>query len=1046
MFTGGTNLSNKVELYEFNSSTSAWSSPTTVAVEEHISGVACNSAGDVVAWGNSAYNPGSAANTGHAQVVEWNGSAWTQKGQDLFGQAEKDYFAGNGAINLDGAGNTLIVGAQEFVDVGGGDASATSKGYAKIFTWNKHSSLWDLTRRITGYVTWNVLFEWPDKDNSMLGFSAVLSRIGDVAAVGGPYHDYYLQEDAGIVEVWKKNMGIVSKTPWLGGTGVSYWASVGSPLIGFPGDQLASSVSINNDATVIAIGIPYSNSTKGSAKVFLWNGSAWTQRGNDILGNENIGEHFGQVVSLNSSGTTVAISAPRASQYVPISTDVAGYIGIYDWNGSAWVVKGATFQSVYLQTSAQGGFDSYMFGQALKLNGAGDRIVVGSQGNDTNGAVEVYFWNSGNTTWEIKTGYGQALCGSCVGFDTAGDTVAIVYPADYTLEIESWNGTAWVQKGIPPGWAWTTPYHPDSFYYGGSEVLGESISLSGNGNVVAFGDLNGDNTNVYKGKVFVYEYDPGGSSPNYWTLKGSVIEGSVNGDRLGGTVNLNNDGTVLVTTSRHNSSGVGKTFLYNWNSTSSAWEIGKEFNDGVGAVSDPLTVALSNNTDSVIIGAPKYDAGPGFFDIVSNAGATNSERFGSSVALNNDGTRMIVGAGHYHGTYSGSPANSYTGRIKMYEWSANTWVEMATDPVGGISGTSLSSELGWSVDINSAGTIIIAGEENYDLLDALGNTVFSNCGRAVIYEWSGSAWVQKGSNIVGDSAADLLGRSVSINAAGDIVAVGIPYYDAAGQTDAGAVKVYEWDPSLNSGNGDWAQKGSTITDTTPSSNARFGRYVSISDAGTTVAIYTDGGQKTLVYEWDGATTAWVQKGAELVSPFSQDTGQHMHISGDGLTVAIGFCNNTDQKTVVYEWDSSLNSGTGDWAQKGDDLVAPNYPGFPTGSQKSGSSVSLSTDGNLIAIGERGSSGASISTNYTGSTSFYRWNTSAWVLEDQIIDSEQGTAFGWDVGLSGNGKVCSVSSIFYAHNGPTSSGGRVQSFAVGPGGVDAGKARVWKYIS
>ena len=49
------------------------------------------------------------AASGHARVYSWNGSAWTQRGSDLDGEAASDGFGDSAAINSDG--NIVAVGA-----------------------------------------------------------------------------------------------------------------------------------------------------------------------------------------------------------------------------------------------------------------------------------------------------------------------------------------------------------------------------------------------------------------------------------------------------------------------------------------------------------------------------------------------------------------------------------------------------------------------------------------------------------------------------------------------------------------------------------------------------------------------------------------------------------------------------------------------------------------------------------------------------------------------------------------------------------------------
>ena len=52
-------------------------------------------------------------------------------------------------------------------------------------------------------------------------------------------------------------------------------------------------------------------------------------------------------------------------------------------------------------------------------------------------------------------------------------------------------------------------------------------------------------------------------------------------------------------------------------------------------------------------------------------------------------------------------------------------------------------------------------------------------------------WQQQGQDIDGEASGDVSGESVSMNAAGDRVAIGVPWNDGNGYM-AGHVRIYEW--------------------------------------------------------------------------------------------------------------------------------------------------------------------------------------------------------------------------------------------------------------
>ena len=77
-----------------------------------------------------------------------------------------------------------------------------------------------------------------------------------------------------------------------------------------------------------------------------------------------------------------------------------------------------------------------------------------------------------------------------------------------------------------------------------------------------------------------------------------------------------------------------------------------------------------------------------------------------------------------------------------------------------------------------------------------------DAGHVKVYEWDGSAWVQKGSDIDGEAAGDNSGYSVSLSSDGAIIAIGAP--KNAGGLGGGHVRVYEWNGTI------WSQVGSDL--------------------------------------------------------------------------------------------------------------------------------------------------------------------------------------------------------------------------------------------
>ena len=97
-----------------------------------------------------------------------------------------------------------------------------------------------------------------------------------------------------------------------------------------------------------------------------------------------------------------------------------------------------------------------------------------------------------------------------------------------------------------------------------------------------------------------------------------------------------------------------------------------------------------------------------------------------------------------------------------------------------IDGEAAGDYSGFSVSLSSDGTAVAIGAHLND-----GNGADS--GHVRVYEWNGSAWVQKGVDIDGEAEGDFSGAFLSLSSDGTILAIGAILSDG---TSAGDVRVY----------------------------------------------------------------------------------------------------------------------------------------------------------------------------------------------------------------------------------------------------------------
>ncbi len=238
--------------------------------------------------------------------------------------------------------------------------------------------------------------------------------------------------------------------------------------------------------------------------------------------------------------------------------------------------------------------------------------------------------------------------------------------------------------------------------------------------------------------------------------------------------------------------------------------------------------------------------------------------------------------------------------------------------------------------------------------------------------------------ITGDVEGGQFGYSVAVSADGTVFAAGGRY--------SSSVKVFFRDGNV------WPQRGATIYGVT--SSDQFGYAVSISADGNIVAIggreYDGNGLDAghvRIYEWNG--TEWLQLGSDINGEQAGDNmGCAVSISaaGDRVAVAARFNDNggVDAGHVkIFDWNGA------EWIQQGNDINGE------AAGDISGQSVSITPDGNRLAIGSRTSDAPGIID--AGHVRVFDWDGTDWVQVGNDIDGDAaGDQFGRATRLSANG--------------------------------------------
>tara|TARA_B100001765_G_scaffold215234_1_gene186101 strand:- start:6743 stop:8209 length:1467 start_codon:yes stop_codon:yes gene_type:complete len=327
-----------------------------------------------------------------------------------------------------------------------------------------------------------------------------------------------------------------------------------------------------------------------------------------------------------------------------------------------------------------------------------------------------------------------------------------------------------------------------------------------------------------------------------------------------------------------------------------------------------------------------------------------------------------------------------------------------------IEGANVDDLSGFSVSLSSDGNILAIGAPNNDLN---GN----NSGHVRVFQNQGAGWSQIGNDIEGEISGDSSGYDVSLSSDGSVVAIGAPYNDGNGN-NSGHVRIFK------NQSGVWTQLGKDIDG--EAAGDQSGRSVSLSSNGSIVAIgapsNVESGTQGHVRLYQNIDDNWVQIGEDIdAEALGDNNGWSVSLSSDGSIVAIGAESNDGNGVDAGHVRVYQNLG-GVWTQIGQDI-----DGEAAG-DRSGYSVSLSSDGSVVAIGAIFNDGNG---NGSGHVRIYQNLGGVWTQIGQDIDGEaELDLFGWSVFLSSDGSSVAIGANHNNGNGKDSGHVRVYQNVAG----------------
>jgi Flp pilus assembly pilin Flp len=375
-------------------------------------------------------------------------------------------------------------------------------------------------------------------------------------------------------------------------------------------------------------------------------------------------------------------------------------------------------------------------------------------------------------------------------------------------------------------------------------------------------------------------------------------------------------------------------------------------------------------------------------------GEAVDDESGRGLSISSDGTVVAIGAF----INDGNGTNS--GQVRIYKNISDVWTQIGSD----IDGEAAGDLSGISISLSSDGSIVAIGASSND-----GNGTSS--GHVRIYQNIGDVWTQIGSDIDGEAIGDGSGISASLSSDGSIVAIGASSNDANG-SKSGHVRIYQNISDV------WTQIGSDIDG--EAAGDFYGSSVSLSSDGSIVAIGSplnngNGTESGHVRIYQNISDVWTQIGSDIDGEAAENYAGNNALSSDGSIIAIGATGNDGNGTNsghvrIYKNISDV------WTQIGSDIDGEAAVDW------SGSSVSLSSDGSIIAIGARFNDGNGTE---SGHVRIYQNISDVWTQIGSDIDGEAaGDQSGFSVSLSSDGSIVAIGSRLNDENGSNSGHVRV----------------------
>jgi hypothetical protein len=734
------------------------------------------------------------------------------------------------------------------------------------------------------------------------------------------------------------------------------------------GDQFGHSVSVSGAFAIVGAQADDDNgSLSGSAYIFYYNGTSWSEQAKLLAADGAADDVFGFSASISGDYAIVGAWADDDNG------NMSGSAYIFYYNGTSWSQQAKLLAS-------DGAYGDY-FGYSVSVSG--DYAIVGAYADDDNGdhSGSAYIFKRSGTTWSEQA---KLLASDGAVSDWFGRSVSI---SGACAIVGAWgdddNGTASGSAYIfqRSGTSWSQQAKLTAADGAAGDWFGQSVSISGD--YATVGAQLDDDSGSDSGSAYIFYYN--GTS---WIQQAKLLaaDGAA-GDYFGYSVSISGD-YVIVGACYDDDNGASSGSAYMFKRSGTSWSQQAKLTASDGALGDGFGKSVSVSGVCAVAGAYANN------DNGSDSGSAYMYR--GLPEIQGSKWHDTDGDGHFLADTDEEPMPGWL--IYIDENENGQFDAAEPNDITDANGN-------YFMRLAAVGTWLIAeqvrpcweqtwpgGDGTYSVTLGAGEVAEGlNFGNARPTEIHPSVWEQEEQEklVASDGAAgDSFGISVSISGACAIIG-------AWGDDDNGANSGSAYIFAPNDANcSDWDEVAK-LTASDGAADDWFGNSVSVSGDYAIVAAYADDDNGTIsgsayIFYYDGAS--WNQQAKLTASDGAAEDvfGQSVSISGDYAVVG-----------AYLDDDSGLSSGSAyifkrsgtSWSQQAKLLAADG-----AFDDRFGQSVSISGDYVIVGAHSDDDNGSSSGSAYIFKRSGTNWS------EQAKLTASDGAAvdlFGWSVSISGD---------------------------------------------